>query len=805
MAMKKILFATLLATSVSANSAENFVVQDIQIQGLQRVALGAALLKMPVRVGDTVDSQDVAEIIKALYASGNFEDVKVLRDDETLVVQVKERPTIASVSFSGNKAIKEEQLQQNLDASGIRVGEALDRTKLSNIEKGLEDFYYSVGKYNATVKAVVTPLPRNRADLKFVFTEGVSAKIQQINFIGNEVFSDQDLLSRFNLKVDVAWWNFLSDDKYQKQVLAGDIEALRTFYLDRGYLKFQVDSTQVAISPDKKGVYITMNLNEGKPYTVKDVQFRGELIGKEDEFKSLIPFEMGETYRGSSVTQLEESVKRVLGEAGYAYPQVRTIPEFDDETQQVSLVVHVETGKRMYVRDIRFVGNNATRDEVLRREMRQMEGSWLNSKSIDTGKARLNRLGYFETVDVQTVRVPGTDDQVDLVYTVKEANSGSVNFGVGYGTESGVSFTVGLTQDNFLGSGNRVGINATTNDYQKNITLEYRDPYWNLDGVSLGGKVFYNQFEASEAGIIDYTNESYGTSLTWGFPFDELNRFEFGVGYTHNKIGNLTPYLQVVQFLKAQESNIDSDGSLLTNDFDMNIAWTRNNLNKGYFPTAGNYQRASGKITVPGSDAKYFKLQYDVRQYVPLTKKHEFTLLLRGRLGYGNGYGQTDGKDNLYPFYENFYAGGFTTLRGFGSNTAGPKAVYRDYSGSNYGTDTATDDSVGGNAIALASVELIVPTPFASDEARSQVRTSIFYDMASVWDTEFDYRSSGADYGDKYYYYDYSDPTNYRSSYGVALQWMSPMGPLVFSLAKPIKKYEGDDEEFFTFTIGRTF
>jgi outer membrane protein insertion porin family len=804
MAMKKILFATLLATSVSANSAENFVVQDIQIQGLQRVALGAALLKMPVRVGDTVDSQDVAEIIKALYASGNFEDVKVLRDDETLVVQVKERPTIASVSFSGNKAIKEEQLQQNLDASGIRVGEALDRTKLSNIEKGLEDFYYSVGKYNATVKAVVTPLPRNRADLKFVFTEGVSAKIQQINFIGNEVFSDQELLSRFNLKVDVAWWNFLSDDKYQKQVLAGDIEALRTFYLDRGYLKFQVDSTQVAISPDKKGVYITMNLNEGKPYTVKDVQFRGELIGKEDEFKSLIPFEMGETYRGSSVTQLEESVKRVLGEAGYAYPQVRTIPEFDDETQQVSLVVHVETGKRMYVRDIRFVGNNATRDEVLRREMRQMEGSWLNSKSIDTGKARLNRLGYFETVDVQTVRVPGTDDQVDLVYTVKEANSGSVNFGVGYGTESGVSFTVGLTQDNFLGSGNRVGINATTNDYQKNITLEYRDPYWNLDGVSLGGKVFYNQFEASEAGIIDYTNESYGTSLTWGFPFDELNRFEFGVGYTHNKIGNLTPYLQVEQFLKAQESNIDSDGSLLTNDFDMNIAWTRNNLNKGYFPTAGNYQRASGKITVPGSDAKYFKLQYDVRQYVPLTKKHEFTLLLRGRLGYGNGYGQTDGKDNLYPFYENFYAGGFTTLRGFGSNTAGPKAVYRDYSGSNNGTDTATDDSVGGNAIALASVELIVPTPFASDEARSQVRTSIFYDMASVWDTEFDYRNGPSDYGDKYYY-DYSDPTNYRSSYGVALQWMSPMGPLVFSLAKPIKKYEGDDEEFFTFTIGRTF
>ncbi|EOX3950153.1 outer membrane protein assembly factor BamA [Vibrio alginolyticus] len=804
MAIKRILFASLLATSVSANGAENFVVQDIEIDGLQRVALGAALLKMPVRVGDTIGQGDVAEIIRALYASGNFEDVKVLRDGGVLMVQVKERPTIASISFSGNKAIKDEQLQENLNASGVREGEALDRTTLSNIEKGLEDFYYSVGKYNATVKAVVTPLPRNRSDLKFVFTEGVSAKIQQINFIGNEVFSDEELLSRFNLNVDVPWWNFLSDEKYQKQVLAGDIEALKSFYLDRGYLKFNVDSTQVAISPDKKGVYITLGLEEGEVYTVKDVKFRGDLIGEEATFERFVPFEDNETYNGSLVTSMEEGIKRVLGESGYAYPQVNTIPEFDDENQEVSLVVNVDPGNRIYVRDIRFTGNNSTKDEVLRREMRQMEGSWLNSKSIETGKTRLNRLGYFENVEVQTVRVPGSDDQVDLVYSVKEANSGSVNFGVGYGTESGVSFQVGLQQDNFIGSGNRVGINAMMNDYQKNISLDYRDPYWNLDGVSLGGKVFYNEFEAKEANIVDYTNESYGASLTWGFPFDELNRFEFGVGYTHNKIGNLSPYLQVEQFLRAQAGNIDSSGALNTNDFDFNISWTRNNLNRGYFPTAGNHQRAFYKMTVPGSDVQYFKMQYDVRQYVPLTKKHEFTLLFRGRLGYGNGYGQTDGNDNLFPFYENYYAGGFTSLRGFGSNSVGPKAVYRDTSGSNNGADTATDDSVGGNAVALASVELIVPTPFASEEVQNQIRTSIFFDMASVWDTEFDYRDSGAEYGDRYYY-DYSDPTNYRSSYGAALQWMSPMGPLVFSLAKPIKKFDGDDEEFFTFTIGRTF
>ena len=562
-----------------------------------------------------------------------------------------------------------------------------------------------------------------------------------------------------------------------------------------------MDSTQVAISPDKKGVYITLGIDEGEAYTVKDVAFRGELIGREADFDVLVPFEDGDTYNGSSVTSLEEGVKRILGESGYAYPQVRTIPEFDDETKEVSLVINVEAGSRIYVRDIRFTGNNSTKDEVLRREMRQMEGSWLNSRSIDTGKSRLNRLGFFETVDVQTVRVPGSDDQVDLVYNVKEANSGSINFGVGYGTESGVSFQVGLQQDNFAGSGNRVGVSAMMNDYQKNVSLDYRDPYWNLDGVSLGGKIFYNEFEASEAGIVDYTNQSYGTSLTWGFPMDELNRIEFGVGYTHNKIGNVPTYVQVEQFTRSIGQY--GDEHILTDDFDINISWTRNNLNRGFFPTEGNHQRAFAKMTVPGSDAKYFKAQYDVKHYIPLTKKHEFTLLMRGRLGYGNGYGQTDGNDNLFPFYENYYAGGFTTLRGFGSNSAGPKAVYESSVGNNPTYESATDDSVGGNAVALASLELIVPTPFASDEARSQIRTSVFFDMASVWDTEFVDR--GAPNSGRQYYYDYSDPTNYRSSYGAALQWMSPMGPLVFSLAKPVKIYEGDDEEFFTFTIGRTF
>lgn len=802
------LFLSAFVLASSAVHAASFVVSDIKIEGLQRVALGAALLQMPVRVGDTVSDQDISAVIKSLYASGNFDDVQVFQDGNTLYVKVQERPSIASISFSGNKAIKEEQLTENLEASGVRVGEALDRTQLSQIEKGLEDFYYSVGKYNATVKAVVTPLPRNRSDLKFVFTEGVSAKIQQINIIGNDDFDDEELLDNFDLNADVSWWNFLSDDKYQKQVLAGDIEKLRSFYLDKGYLKFKVDSTNVAISPDKKGVYITLNVTEGEPYTVKDVKFRGNLIGKSDELNALVPFEDGSVYNGSEVTALEENVKKVLGESGYAYPKVQTIPEFDDINHEVTLNLQVDPGKRIYVRDIRFTGNNITKDEVLRREMRQMESSWLNSKSIEAGKTRLNRLGYFETVDVQTVRVPGSDDQVDLVYNVKEANSGSVNFGIGYGTESGVSFQIGLQQDNFLGTGNRIGINASTNDYEKNISLEYRDPYFTIDGVSLGGKIFYNKFEAEDAGIVDYTNESYGGSLSWGFPINELNYISFGTGYTHNKISNLDSYLQIEQFLAAQESagNIDDEGTLEVDDFDINISWTRNNLDKGYFPTEGNHQRAYAKMTVPGSDVKYYKLQYDARQYIPLNESHSFTLLFRGRLGYGNGYGSEGGNDNLFPFYENFYAGGFSTIRGFDSNSVGPKAVYDENSaGGNNPEYKATDEAIGGNATMLGSVELFFPAPFVSPEIRNSLRTSFFIDSASVWDTEFDYRSADPNMPGEDYYYDYSDPWDFRYSAGVALQWVSPLGPLVFSLATPIKSYDGDDEEVFTFTIGQTF
>jgi outer membrane protein insertion porin family len=825
MKFKQLVVAGLMLSIASfAKGAPNseFVVQDIRIEGLQRVALGAALTYLPVTVGDEMNSFRISQLIRSMYSSTHFEKIQIFRDGNTLLVKVAERPTISNIVFEDNDDIKDEQLQGSLNDANILVGEPLDKTVLTSIENGLKDFFYSIGKYNADVTAIITPLPRNRVDLKLLFEEGDSAKIQQINIVGNDTFNDPELLELVELKFDTPWWDFLSETRYQKQTLTGDMETITSHYKDRGYLRFNIDSTQVSMTPDKTGIYVTLNVDEGEQYTISDVELIGDLLGYEDYIKLVLPLTSGELYNQAEITYTEEFISKYLGRYGYAYPTVTTIPDINEEDKTVKLVLSVDPGKRIYVRRINFAGNNGTADEVLRQSVSQMEGSWLSNASLESSKNSLSRLTYMENVDFETVRLPGEEDKVDVNFTVKEQPSGAFNAGIGYGDRTKLSLNAGIQQDNFLGTGKRIAFNISTVSYQKSVQLSYTDPYFTIDGISLGGSVSYSEFDGSSANLIQYNSKQFSVGSNIGYPINQFNRINFGLTYSTVELFQNQPFVQTTRFNNQFVDPNNPDAAINYDSFLASIAWSRSTLNRGVFPTAGSSQRASFAITTPNSDVNYFKTEIDGKWYFPLSRNQRWSFLARLKMGYGNGYGDVGGIDQILPFTQHFTAGGADSLRGFENNTVGPRGlqtipatVVTDPNGKvilgNDVNDTISIGrrSLGGNAMILGGIELIVPTPFVDIDFDNSVRTSLFVDAGNVWDTEFDYdRYKTLNVNTSFNndgLIDYSDPTLYRASGGVSVQWLSPMGPMVFSFSKVIEEREGDDSKFFTFNIGQTF
>lgn len=829
MTIKRLVAAMLLATgSNTVLAEESFTVQDIQVEGLQRVALGAALNNLPFNLGDTVTDYTLSRSIRTLYSAGHFDDIRVFRDGNTVIYRLRERPTINNIEFSGNKDIKDEQLTESLSGNRIQVGEPLDKTIIKNIENGLTEFYHGVGKYKAKVEVQVTYLPRNRVDLKFEFEEGDAASVRQINIVGNNIFSNDELLTVVESKQDMPWWRFWTSDRYQKQTLQGDFERITSYYLDRGYLRFNIDSSQVAVSPDKDAVYVTLNVTEGEQYKISDINFVGDLIGQDEFIRAILPLEKGQLYNGALVTFTEESISRLLARFGYANSKVRTIPNINDVTKEVALTISVDPGKRVYVRRIDIQGNTSTRDEVIRRELRQMEGAWLSNDSLELSKERIQRLVYIEKVDFETSPVPGVDDLVDIGFTIKEQPSGSFNAGVSYGSFQGLSFQVGVEQNNFMGSGNAAGINLSTSKYQKGLTLSYTDPYFTLDGVSLGGQIFYSDvdYTSLSSNLEAYNQQRYGIGASIGYPINEFNRLNFGANVSVSKIKSIQEYDQLRHFRAVLLDAQNPDGGYNFTNFELSAGWMHSTLNRGLFPTAGRMVSLGLRATTPNSDLQYYKTNFEAQQYIPLSQDHQWSFRTKLELGYGNGYGDKDGYDYTLPFTENFYGGG-NNIRGFENRIIGPRAIFRRASsvpgvpdpisgGINFPGDPENDvynvstRSIGGNALAMLTLELITPTPFLKEESRNSVRTSIFVDAGNVWDTEFDINRYAnlvqlEQDNREPLLIDYSDPSFIRASAGVSVQWISPMGPLTFSLAKIIKKYEGDLQENFSFNIGTTF
>ena len=861
--LPKWLALTLLLVAPLA-SAQSFIISDIRVEGLQRISAGSVFAAMPLAVGDLVGEEAIRAASRSLFATGNFDDIRIGRDDNVLVVIVAERPSISEINIEGNKAIETEALMDGLKGAGLAVGQVFQRSTLEGMQLELQRQYVQQGRYDANIETEVLPEPRNRVSISIDVDEGTVASIKHINVVGNEVFSDEDLSDLFALKT-TGWFSFFAnDDKYSREKLTGDLESLTSYYMDRGYLQFTIDSTQVSVSPNKEEVYITANVTEGEKFTVSTVDLSGDLVLPESDLRRFLLIAEGQTFSQQLVTSTEEYLTRRLGNEGYNFAKVTGIPDVDEEGNTVAMKFFVDPGKRTYVRRVNFKGNLKTADDVLRREMRQMEGAPASAAAIEQSRVRLERLGYFSKAAVETPEVPGHDDLIDVDFGVEEQSSGSIGASFGYAQDAGLILGLNLQQDNFLGTGRRVGVSLNSSRYQDLYNFSYTNPYYTEDGVSRGFNVFYRSTDLSEVNVASYTTDTLGAALNFGYPIGETERlgFSFGVSNTEITAGRFavqeikaSPRLQEgvdfyydstfdeesqtylgveelmpIDALPSDSLTIPGEPGFLDIHGDeylnwtVTTSWTQSTLNRGRLATRGSSQSVALEVAVPGSDLEFYKLTYRGEIFYPIA--NEWTLRFRTELGYGDGYGNA----SQLPFYEHFFAGGFGSVRGYESNTLGPRSTPAELydldapvteiddegnpvetggpDGRQFGyvrdpetgklifqqVNRRRQDPFGGNVLVEGSVELLFPLPFLKD--RSKLRSAFFVDAGNVFNTQCSSNQLNC--------FDV-DADELRYSVGVGVTWITGFGPMTFSLAKPLNAGPDDDEEVFQFTLGRGF
>ena len=754
-----VLSGFLLSPSVWAFSS--FKVKDIRTEGLQRISEGSVYNYLPVNIGDTLDEAGSVRAIQSLFKTGFFHDITLKKSGDTLIISVVERPSISDIEIEGNDDISTEQLTDALKHIGLEKGRIFNNALLEKIKLELQRQYFSQGKYGVRIKSSIEELERSRVNINIEINEGEVAKIKRITIVGNEVFDDETLTDQFNLSPPTFFSFFSNSDSYAQQKLRADLETLRSYYLDRGYINFSIDSSQVSITPEKEDIFISINISEGDKYTVGKVKFSGDLIVPEDELKELVLISPGDTFSRQMITESSARLSEHLGESGYAFANINPIPEVDETNKSVDLTFFIDPGKRVYVRKINITGNQKTNDEVLRREMRQMEGGWLSTQKVNRSRIRLQRLGFFDDVSVETPSVAGATDQVDLNFNVTERRSGNFIAGISYSGDSGILLNASISENNFLGTGKRVSTNIDKSAARTIYSFGYTDPYYTLDGVSRGVRMFSRKTDVGQVNIAGYTSNSYGGSVSYGFPLNEYDtaRVELGVERT-NVLTDENAAQSHRDFLDVNGDEFDI--------FRLSTSWSHDTRNRAIFADEGGLLRLSAEAALPGSGLSFYKLSARQSQYLPLTES--LTLFVKGEVGYGDRYGDT----TALPFFENYYAGGGFSIRGFKANTLGPR-------------DNEKDRALGGAFKAVGNIELIFPPPFVEEKSKS-VRFSAFFDIGNVFP-----------------HYNDFDVDEMRHSAGISMIWYTPMAPLTFSWAKPLNDKPGDKIERFQFSFGTFF